>query len=64
MQQMYKVLTSEREAILQIKNISPDGKLPRGLLMEGKQAIKNSLKQFERALELDAINEIRPKEQK
>jgi hypothetical protein len=27
--------------LLQIKNISPDGKLPRGILLQGKPAIKN-----------------------
>lgn len=27
--------------LLKIKNICPDGKLPRGLLLEGKPAIKN-----------------------
>jgi hypothetical protein len=59
-QQMYKVLTTERENILKIKNMSADGKLPRGLLLEGKMAIKNHLKQFENALELDAKNERRP----
>ena len=43
---MYKTLTMERESILKIKNMSADGKLPRGLLLEGKTAIKNHLKQF------------------
>jgi len=32
MKKIYEVLLSEREAILLIKNVSPDGKLPRGLL--------------------------------
>lgn len=41
---MYKVLTVERENILKIKNMSADGKLPRGLLLEGKLAIKNHMK--------------------
>lgn len=61
MQQMYQVLSTERENILKIKNISPDGKLPRGLLLQGKSAIKNHIKQFENALQLDAKNEMRPK---
>ena len=41
--------------------MSPDGKLPRGLLLEGKPAIKNALKQFNLAKELDKNNEKRPK---
>ncbi len=47
--------------ILKIKNISPDGKLPRGLLMEGKPAIKHAAKQFNLAMELDKENEKRPR---
>ena len=38
---MYTTLREESEMLLQIKNISPDGKLPRGLLLQGKPAIKN-----------------------
>ena len=38
---MFTTLREESEMLLKIKNISPDGKIPRGLLMEGKPAIKN-----------------------
>jgi serine/threonine-protein phosphatase 2B catalytic subunit len=38
---MFTTLREESEMLLKIKNISPDGKLPRGLLLEGKPAIKN-----------------------
>ena len=41
---MYTTLREESEMLLKIKNISPDGKLPRGLLLAGKPAIKNVLK--------------------
>ena len=41
---MFSVLREEQEMILKIKNISPDGKLPRGILMEGKPAIKHAAK--------------------
>lgn len=44
MNKMMSVLREDSEMILKIKNISPDGKLPRGLLMQGKPAIKNALK--------------------
>ena len=57
---MFGVLTQERESILKIKNETHDGKLPKGLLQAGKSAIKNTLKQFEQAQELDAQNERRP----
>lgn len=38
---MFATLREESEMLLKIKNMSPDGKLPRGLLLEGKPAIKN-----------------------
>lgn len=44
MSRMYTTLREESEMLLKIKNISPDGKLPRGLLIEGKPAIKNGKK--------------------
>ena len=58
---MFGTLRAEQEMILQIKNISPDGKLPRGLLLEGKPAIQHHAKQFKVAMELDRVNERRPK---
>jgi serine/threonine-protein phosphatase 2B catalytic subunit len=61
MNKMMSVLREDSEMILKIKNISPDGKLPRGLLMQGKPAIKNALKQFNFAQEMDRENEKRPK---
>ena len=41
---MFTTLRQESDMILKIKNISPDGKLPRGLLLDGKPAIKNAAK--------------------
>lgn len=43
---MYTTLREESESLLKIKNISPDGKLPRGILLEGKPAIKNGKHKF------------------
>ncbi len=66
MSKMFCTLREESEMLLQIKNVSPDGKLPRGILMQGKPAIKNGkelflyllkyyivLKQFSFAKEID-----------
>ncbi len=61
---MFATLREESESLLKIKNMSPDGKLPRGLLLEGKPAIKNALKQFNLAKELDKVNEKRPNRRK
>lgn len=64
MNKMFGTLREEQEMILKIKNISPDGKLPRGLLLEGKPAIQHHAKQFKVACELDKVNERRPKNKK
>ena len=61
MNKMFTTLREESETLLKLKNMSPDGKLPRGLLLDGKPAIKNALKQFNLARELDKNNEKRPK---
>jgi hypothetical protein len=39
----------------------PDGKIPRGMLLEGRPAIKDAIVEFERAKDLDKSNEMRPK---
>jgi serine/threonine-protein phosphatase 2B catalytic subunit len=44
MSRMFTTLREESETLLKLKNMSPDGKLPRGLLLSGKPAIKNALK--------------------
>ena len=44
MSKMFSTLREESETLLKLKNMSPDGKLPRGLLLEGKPAIRNALK--------------------
>jgi len=54
---MFATLREESDMILKIKNISPDGKLPRGLLLEGRPAIKHAARQFNIAQELDRENE-------
>ena len=44
MNKIFTTLREESETLLKLKNMSPDGKLPRGLLLEEKPAIKNALK--------------------
>ena len=57
---IYTTLKDEYELLLKIKQMAPDGRLPHGLLLAGKPAIKNALKQFELAKKLDSKNEKRP----
>jgi serine/threonine-protein phosphatase 2B catalytic subunit len=61
MQKMFSTLKNESEMLIKIKGMSPDGKIPRGLLLEGRPAIKDSFREFSRASELDQVNERMPK---
>lgn len=61
MQRMFTTLKDESESILKLKGMAPDGKIPRGVLLEGRPAIKDALKEFNRAKEVDKMNEKRPK---
>ena len=61
---MFKTMREENESVVQLKGICPDGKVPKGLLLEGKRAIENELvdrsKVFTNAKKLDAMNEAMP----
>jgi len=39
MMKMFKTLREENESVVQLKGICPDGKVPKGLLLEGSKAI-------------------------
>ena len=43
MMKMFRTLREENESIVQLKGICPDGKVPKGLLLEGKQALESEL---------------------
>ena len=62
MHKMYQTLVEENEIILKVKGMSPDGKIPRGALLEGRPGLKNALREYQVAKELDKENEKRPKE--
>lgn len=57
---LFKVLRQDNESILKLKGLCPDNKLPRGVLLEGSDAIKNTLEQFAKAKKMDFQNEKRP----
>ncbi len=46
--------------LLAIKRMSPDGKIPRGLLLNGRPAIKDIYKEYDHAKLVDRINEKHP----
>ncbi len=41
---IYNTLKEEGEVLLLIKHMAPDGRIPHGLLLAGKPAIKNAYK--------------------
>lgn len=57
----FQLFSEESELILKLKGMVPDGKIPRGILLEGRPAIKDAITEFKRAKELDKKNEMRPK---
>jgi len=68
MMKMYKTLREENELIMKLKGFCPGNKIPRGILMQGPEALKtgknfyNHLLAYERyknAKQLDSVNEKR-----
>ena len=61
---MFKTLREENESVVQLKGICPDGKVPKGLLLEGKRALETELLDrrdfFTKAKMLDSVNEAMP----
>jgi len=60
MMKMFKFLREEKELIMELKGLCPDNRVPRGLLIEGKEAVHNAIQIFEKAKQFDLINERRP----
>jgi serine/threonine-protein phosphatase 2B catalytic subunit len=60
---MYRTLINDHELVLKLKGMAPDGKIPRGLLLEGRPGIKDAIREFEIAKHNDFINEKRPQEE-
>lgn len=61
---MFKTLREENESVVALKGMCPDGKVPMGLLLEGKKALETELIDrkgfFTKAKSMDSINEGMP----
>eukprot|EP00742_Colponemidia_sp_Colp-10_P001050 GILJ01001136.1.p1 GENE.GILJ01001136.1~~GILJ01001136.1.p1 ORF type:complete len:472 (-),score=66.36 GILJ01001136.1:224-1639(-) len=57
---MYRVLREENELIVQLKGLTPGHRIPKGLLLQGHNALKDAVKAFEEAKKWDRVNEKRP----
>ena len=60
MKAMLGSLRENSEVILKMKQVSLDGKLPRGILLENRSGMKFDEKTFNMTKDLDAQNEKRP----
>jgi len=60
MMRMFSTLREENEAVVQIKGLNPGGQIPRGLLMEGRGALRKEAITFTEAKKLDVVNEKMP----
>ena len=58
---MMAFMRENKEELLQLKNMDPDGKLPRGTLLENLPVISYPAKSFALSKDLDKENEKRPK---
>lgn len=53
-------IREERELIVQLKGVCPDNKIPTGLILDGHEALKETVDAFSKAKEIDSVNEMRP----
>ena len=58
---MLSNMRKNQEQILKMKQMSPDGKLPKGALLDLKPAIEYASRQYDLVKGLDAQNEKRPR---
>ncbi|CAD8179739.1 unnamed protein product [Paramecium pentaurelia] len=57
MMKMQTVLRQERENIIKLKGLCPDKRIPRGVLLQGAEGIKDALEHFNTTRAADRINE-------
>mmetsp|Transcript_6909 Transcript_6909/g.9576 ORF Transcript_6909/g.9576 Transcript_6909/m.9576 type:complete len:525 (+) Transcript_6909:69-1643(+) len=60
----YRILRQNNESIISLKQLTPNQKVPLGLLSKGPEAIKKAIADFESAKAADAVNEKHPKAKK
>ena len=61
---MYRTLREVRELIMKLKGFFPGNKIPRGILMQGPEALKSALERYKKTKKLDEYNEMMPKNYK
>merc|ERR1711933_400220 len=61
---MYKVLKENQNNIVQLKQLSPNGMLPHGVLAGGTKEIEKVIASFNSAKKADLVNEANPNAKK
>ena len=61
---MYKVLKENQNNIVRLKQLSPNGKIPSGVLSGGASAIEKAISSFNAAKDADSVNEALPNSNK
>ena len=61
---MYRTLREESELIMRLKGFCPGNKIPRGILIQGPEALKTALERYKNAKKLDLVNERMPRSYK
>lgn len=57
---MWRTLRKESELIIKLKGFCPGNKIPRGIIIQGPEALKTALERYEMAKRLDEMNEKMP----
>ena len=57
---MYRTLREENELIMKLKGFCPGNKIPKGILLQGPEALKTAYERYKEAKKSDEINEKMP----
>jgi serine/threonine-protein phosphatase 2B catalytic subunit len=60
MMKIYRCLREDSELIMQLKGLCPGNRIPRGLIIEGREALSSAVEAFEKAKHWDTVNERMP----
>ena len=60
MTKMMRTLREENELIVKIKGLCPGNKIPKGVIIQGPNALKSAYEKYKNAKKLDIINEKYP----
>jgi serine/threonine-protein phosphatase 2B catalytic subunit len=61
---MFRTLREENELIIKLKGFCPGNRIPKGLLIQGSEALKTALDRYKEAKRMDEENEKMPEHYK